>query len=102
MELNSTQTDALTELLTIGYGRAAAALSELTGHRILLEVPTISMHPIEKIAPLLGKLVTGQVATVNQAFSGPIFGNALLVLDESSASMLGHLLGDEKTAPVGF
>ena len=34
MELTSSQHDALTELINIGYGRAAGALSELTGYRI--------------------------------------------------------------------
>ena len=39
MELTSTQQDALIELLNIGFGRAAASLSQLTGHRVVLDVP---------------------------------------------------------------
>ena len=37
MELNERQHDALVELLNIGFGRAGASLSRLTGHRVLLE-----------------------------------------------------------------
>ncbi|MGZ4989004.1 MAG: chemotaxis protein CheC, partial [Limisphaerales bacterium] len=43
MELNASQKDALTELINIGYARAAGALSELTGHRIELAVPAVAM-----------------------------------------------------------
>ena len=34
MELTTLQQDALVELLNIGFGRAAASLSQLTGHRV--------------------------------------------------------------------
>src|SRR6476620_11356463 len=95
MELTDSQRDALTELINIGYGRAAGALSELTGYRVTLEVPRITMHRIEQITPLLAKLVEGEVASVNQVFSGPVAGNALLLIDERSAAMLSKLLSDE-------
>ena len=95
MELTYAQRDALTELINIGYGRAAGALSELTGYRINLEVPRISMHPIEEIGRRLDPLVSGEIASVNQVFSGPIAGNALLLLDERAAIMLSELLTDE-------
>jgi chemotaxis protein CheC len=98
MELTASQKDALTELINIGYGRAAGALSELTGYRVSLEVPRITMHRIEHIAPLLSRLVEGEVATVNQVFSGPVGGNALLLIDERSAAMLSRLLSDEDGA----
>lgn len=98
MDLTANQTDALTELINIGYGRAAAALSDLTGHRITLEVPNVSMHEIGEIAPMLTDLVHGEVASVNQVFSGPIAGNALLLLDEQAALMLSRLLTDEGVA----
>ena len=39
VELTQVQQDALIELLNIGFGRAAASLSQLTGHRVVLEVP---------------------------------------------------------------
>ena len=36
MQLNEVQHDALVELLNIGFGRAGASLSRLTGQRVLL------------------------------------------------------------------
>jgi chemotaxis protein CheC len=102
MELTYVQKDALTELINIGYGRAASALSELTGYRITLEVPKIAMHPIDEIGPLLGQLVNGEVATVSQMFSGPLAGNALLLLDEKAAVMLSELLTDDASSSGAF
>ena len=92
MELTPTQRDSLTELINIGYGCAASALSELTGNRITLDVPRISMHPIEEVGPLLSREVAGEVACVNQVFSGAVSGNALLMMDEKSALILSRLL----------
>jgi chemotaxis protein CheC len=100
MELSYTQQDALTELINIGYGRAASALSELTGYRITLEVPRIAMHAIAEISPQLTRLIEGEVASVTQVFSGPLAGNALLLLDERAAIMLSELLTDD-TSPSG-
>ena len=102
MELTYAQKDALTELINIGYGRAAGALSELTGYRITLEVPRLGMHPIEEIAPQLSRMVNGEVASVTQVFSGPLSGNALLLLDEKAAVMLSELLTDEISPSGGF
>jgi chemotaxis protein CheC len=92
MELSENQRDALTELINIGYARAAGALSELTGYRITLEVPKVAVHPIHEITMLLRDVVASDVASVNQVFSGPVAGNALLLLDEQAALLLNQLL----------
>ena len=94
MELTSSQTDALTELINIGYARAAAALSDLTGHRISLEVPEVAIHLISDIREKLKTVIAGEVASVNQVFSGPISGNAILLLDREAALLLNSLLTD--------
>src|SRR4051794_8470110 len=96
MELSENQRDSLTELINIGYARAAGALSELTGYRIVLEVPKVAIHPLEVITDMLGEVVTGDVASVNQVFSGQVAGNALLLLDQKAALMLNELLTDER------
>ncbi|MBA4138002.1 MAG: chemotaxis protein CheC [Opitutus sp.] len=98
MELTATQHDALTELINIGYGRAAAALSELTGYRVTLEVPQINMLPMDEVSARLAEVIVGDVASVNQVFSGPIMGNAILMLDEKAARALSGLLSDEETS----
>lgn len=100
MELTGTQRDALVELLNIGFGRAAAALSQLTGHRVLLDVPEVSVHPVEKLNTALHPLLSDQVASVHQIFSGAVAGDALLVLDHQAAGMLKELLTDEPPLPL--
>jgi chemotaxis protein CheC len=94
LELTVSQKDALTELINIGYARAAAALSDLSGHRIILEVPEVAIHLIPEIREKLQSVVRGEVASVNQVFSGPIAGNAILLLDREAALLLNRLLTD--------
>ena len=94
MELNEVQHDALVELLNIGFGRAGASLSKLTQQRVLLEVPNVAIHPITHLNQSLGKLVDERVASVHQVFSGPVAGDALLLLDPIAAATLTELLTD--------
>ena len=94
MELNTIQHDALVELLNIGFGRAGASLSKLTQQRVLLEVPNVAIHPITHLNQSLGKLVEDRVASVHQVFSGPVAGDALLLLDPVAAATLTELLTD--------
>ena len=94
MELNTVQHDALVELLNIGFGRAGASLSKLTQQRVLLDVPQVAIHPITHLNQSLGKLVNERVASVHQVFSGPVAGDALLLLDPIAAATLTQLLTD--------
>jgi chemotaxis protein CheC len=100
MTLTTAQQDALVELINIGFGRAAAALSKLTGYRVQLEVPQVVMCPIEEMADRLRPMLAGEIATVHQIFSGPVNGDALLVLDQHSAAILKELLTDEPALPL--
>ena len=100
MELTGLQQDALIELLSIGFGRAAASLSQLTGHRVVLEVPQVSVHPITDLDKALRAVVSDEVASVHQIFSGPVAGDALLILDYKAAGMLKELLTDEAPLPL--
>ena len=100
MQLTAIQQDALVELINIGFGRAAASLSKLTGHRIELEVPHITVCAIDEMADRLRPMLENEVATVHQIFSGPVDGDALLVLDQSSAAILKELLTSEPALPL--
>lgn len=92
MHLTPRQKDSLTELVNIGYARAAGALSDLTGHQIALAVPDVSIHKTSGITPHLQEFVEGEVTCVNQLFGGEICGNAVLLFDKSAALILTHLL----------
>jgi len=84
--------DALTELFNIGLHRAAASLSELTGQRIIVELPRLWVCPIEDTQERLRELLEGELATVHQIFMGNMTGDAVLVLEYESASRLAALL----------
>jgi chemotaxis protein CheC len=98
--LTESQRDALSELINIGFGRAAASLSRLTGHRVQLEAPTVAIYPIQQLHQALGELVQGEIATVHQVFSGPVTGDALLVLDAHGAALIKELLTGEPALPI--
>jgi chemotaxis protein CheC len=102
MQLTPIQHDALVELLNIGFGRAGASLSSLTGHRVLLEVPLVAIHPVDQLNETLGHFMTGDVATVHQEFGGPVGGDAMLLLDPVAAATLKELLTNEPSLPLAL
>jgi len=97
MELTERQKDALTELINMAFSRTAASLSELTGHRVLLEQPTVAIYPIEELSTALGEFLPAEIATVHQVFSGAVTGDALLLLSYDGAVMLTDLLTDDRS-----
>src|SRR5580765_2619555 len=99
-QLTVSQTDALVELLNIAFGRAAASLSKLTGHRVQLEVPQITMCPIDELSVYLRPMIQGEVASVHQIFSGSVVGDAFMLLDGQSAAILKELLTSEPAMPL--
>jgi len=96
MIITPEQKDALLELINIGFGRAAASLSELTGQRVLLNVPRIVICPMNEVREHLKDLMQGEVATVHQMFSGPVAGEAILLLDYGGAVLLSGLLSENR------
>ncbi len=96
MILTHEQKDNLTELINIGFSRAAAALSELTGDRILLEVPKVDIVPVENLSYRLNLISEGEVTTVHQLFSGEVNGDAMLILNRSGALLLTDLLTESE------
>ena len=93
MNLTGVQEDALVELINIGFGRAGAALSKLTGHRVQLEVPQVTMCPIDEMADRLRPMLGHELATVHQIFSGPVDGDAGRMTKRLYASASSTLTG---------
>ena len=94
MKLTERQSDALSELINIAFARTGAALSELTGHRVLLNPPEVAIYRTEELRPALAKFVPGDVASIHQVFAGPVAGDALLLLNYAGAVHLTELLTD--------
>jgi chemotaxis protein CheC len=94
ISLSDRQSDALTELVNIASGLTAAKLSEISGHRVLIELPSVAIHPMDALANELRSFVTGDVATVHQVFTGPVAGDAILFLTYDGAVNLANLVAD--------
>src|SRR5688500_6249221 len=94
MILTERQTDALGEFINIAFSRTASSLSEITGHRVLLDVPQVEVYPIEDVASNLVRFLPGDVASIHQPFDGAIAGDAFLILNYEGAVRLTDLLTD--------
>jgi chemotaxis protein CheC len=94
VKLTERQSDALSELINIAFARTGAALSELTGHRVVLNPPEVAVYRAEELRGALAKFVPGDVASIHQVFAGPVAGDALLLLNYDGAIQLTDLLTD--------
>jgi chemotaxis protein CheC len=93
--LNENQAGALSELINIAFGLTAANLSEISGHRIRLDPPTISSHPIDGLADRLAAFKQGELVFVRQGFNGPFSGDAILCVNSQGAVRLSSILIEE-------
>ena len=99
MLLSKQQQDALSEIINIGFGRAASALSILVGQRVLLEAPKVDLYPISEMNRALDSLTGNEITSVHQVFSGKLSGDAMLLMDSKSATALVDLLSGGEGKP---
>ena len=101
-DLKALQLDALKEVANIGAGHAATALSQMTGSKIMISVPQVSIRALEEVAGLIGPPET-VIAGVLMHVMGDFTGRTLVVLGEDSArSLCTLLLKRPPPAPTGF
>lgn len=90
--------DALTELVNVGVGRAAASLATMVQDRIELSVPKLVTIPFSELADHLGLVSEiqerAQVSIVQQPFAGGVGGTASILFPIESARKLVSLLTD--------
>ena len=93
LQLHERELDALREVANIGAGHAATALSQLTGRRIMIDVPSVHVLRLED-AP--GQIEDPErvVAAVLMHFLGDLTGRTLLLLERGAALRLADLLLD--------
>lgn len=99
MKLSSLQIDALTEAVNIGVGRAASAMSDLTGTRIDLVVPVVSVVELQQLQPDPISLHERSTAVIYQDFQGEISGRAMLCFPQLSGVKLVQLLSGLNMEP---
>lgn len=96
VQLSELQSDAITELLNIGMGRAAASLSEMVNEEIKLSVPSLELLSRQRAALKIGIESHRLIAGVKQHFDGPFGGDALLLFpQEKSLELVRVLMRDE-------
>ncbi len=99
MELTPEQQKALTELVNIGFSRAADSLSRLLNQHITILTPQVQICTLEELHKTLPGEIESEVTAINQAFKGPLSGTAMLMLDYDSAAALLNLLTGEEDQP---
>lgn len=99
--LTEAETDALAELFNVGLHRAAASLSDVTGQRVIVDMPKLVICEISEIEQRLADLVGGEIATVHQMFGGSVAGDAVLLLEHDKAAALARLMTDGEAATGG-
>ena len=86
--------DALGELLNIGMGAAAAALSTMVQQEVLLSVPIIRVLKQDRVPTEIDDNPPKTVCGVKQSFKGDFSGDALLLFSEDkSLSLVRAVLG---------
>lgn len=90
--------DAVSELVNIGVGRAAASLATMIKERIELSVPRLMTVPYRELPKHLGLMQELEeqsgISLVQQAFGGRLAGNASILFPLASARRLVELLTD--------
>lgn len=89
--LHDLELDALKEVANIGAGHAATALSQLTNRRIMIDVPSVQICPIEEAA---SAVVNGNrvVAAILMRVLGDLTGHSLMLFDKACALRLSDML----------
>lgn len=92
IELSELQNDILTEIINIGMGSAAAALSTMVGDEVSLSVPTISFSTIDSIKDNLGDMNTSELTSIRQSFDGELSGDAILLFPGDKSMEIVRML----------
>ena len=96
VSLDELERDALTELVNIGVGRAAASLRKMVNKQVILSVPSVEIVTRKSAAALIGQRESENLVAVRQQFEGPFAGRALLIFPESNGmSLVRAIVGDD-------
>lgn len=91
LPLSAERVDALKEVANIGAGHAATALSLMTGARIMIDVPTINVAPLDELIPGIAE-EGSQVVSVLMDMHGSLKGHTLLALPLVTGRRLADLM----------
>jgi chemotaxis protein CheC len=83
--------DALKEVASIGAGHAATALSLMTGARIMIEVPMVTVGKLDELAPAIAA-PDEPIVSVMMDMNGSLSGQTLLALPVITGRRLADLM----------
>jgi chemotaxis protein CheC len=89
--LDAMQTDALREMANIGSGHAATVLSQLTGLRIMIDVPEVCVAPFDGLLGWLPHTDRSLVVLATRMM-GDLAGDTYFLLPHTGATVLADLL----------
>ena len=89
--LSPERLDALKEVANIGAGHAATALSLMTGARIMIDVPTVNVAPLDELIPGIAAS-DSQIVSVVMDMHGSLKGHTLLALPLATGRRLADLM----------
>ncbi|MEO7366845.1 MAG: chemotaxis protein CheC, partial [Gemmatimonadaceae bacterium] len=98
--LSPERMDALKEVANIGAGHAATALSMMTGARIMIDVPTVNVAPLDELIPGIAD-EDSQIVSVMMDMHGSLEGHTLLALPLATGRRLADLMLRRERRPGG-
>jgi chemotaxis protein CheC len=98
--LSPERMDALKEVANIGAGHAATALSLMTGARIMIDVPTVNVAPLDELIPGIADS-DSQIVSVVMDMHGSLKGHTLLALPLVTGRRLADLMLRRERRPGG-
>ena len=90
--LTDLESDAFTEIINIGMGRAAASLGQMVNEEISLSVPKVEVISSINATQQLADISPTNLSGVTQEFSGTLTGKAMLLFPEDQSLNLVRLL----------
>jgi chemotaxis protein CheC len=102
IEIDDKIMDAIRELINVGIGDAANALSTLVNSRVLIEVPDIKLVEASEIVNLLGVEIKELGVFIEQDFNGSISGKTMLFYSKECSTSLLHSVGCLSDSTVSF
>lgn len=98
--LSGAQLDALREVANIGAGHAATALSQITGQRIMISVPTLMITPLDDVPNHVAE-PEEPVAAVLMRMEGDLDGYTLLMFPHPIALRLAGIMMGREVSSLG-
>lgn len=98
MNIKGDQLDGLKELLTIGAGRAASSLHNMTGLHVTLDVPRANVCAATSSGTIFDGSDVTPFAVVTMPFRGSFSGSSNLVVRKEEAVKLVSIISEEDAA----